>query len=281
MREDRVRCARFEGPSREPAVVPEGIAHPKPPQRRRAQLAAGRVALFDEVGGEAHVVQQEVGVGVQHLVADRGLEILVVLRDESRDVAGGTADVVEVLLAAHPRPRGLRRRREKTLEVGHTLDEGQALAVRDILGIGDLVALRQPDRVAVRGVLVADDGIRDSHLVERGISGKGGHRRQLRLPAETADGGPGRILEDRHDVRSTADADRRVRRILLDVGARDRFDQTEAERRVRQAQGGDVGHRRNDLGALSADRLVLQEGAPEILERVETATPSRRCGRSG
>src|SRR4029077_5672259 len=70
------------------AVVQEASLGPDAPERRRAHLARPRGARRDAVDERAHVVEQEVRVGMDLLVAEEGIEAIA----DRRDAAGGLRD---------------------------------------------------------------------------------------------------------------------------------------------------------------------------------------------
>ena len=59
--------------------------------------------------------------------------------------------------------------------------------IGDVLGLGDRIADAHPRRVDTERELVAEEIVRDPHLVAVGIRAERQQRRVLRLPAEAAD----------------------------------------------------------------------------------------------
>ncbi len=274
VRLDRRGHAILEGAARGGAVVQHGIAHPQVPQDRRPHLEPTRIAFGEAVGGEPHVVQQEVGVGADRLAADRRFEGRIVRGRPLRHVARGAADRGEDRLAGHARSRRLRRRREIALEVRHAIDELVALAVGDVLRIGDRVAIGEPFVVAVGRVLGGDQPVGQAHLVAGGVGGEGEHRRDLRLPAEAsgAKRALGGRLERTHPVHPTGDpVTVEVLRILVGGDRRvgDRFDHAEGHRAVGHPDDHHVRFARHELAAADARGLGLQQRAADRLEVLE------------
>lgn len=63
-----------EGAAGDAAVMPERVAEAEAPERRCANFGGAGIALGDEVGIDAHVVEKEVGIGLDGAVAEgRGM----------------------------------------------------------------------------------------------------------------------------------------------------------------------------------------------------------------
>src|SRR5216684_618764 len=79
------------------AVMEKRLQRPQSPERRGAHFATLRVPLIDVVAERAHVVEEEIGVGMVGLVVERG--DLARAAVERRGVAGAAADPLEHLLS--------------------------------------------------------------------------------------------------------------------------------------------------------------------------------------
>lgn len=67
-----VVCANGIGERQGAAVMQKAAAQANAPERRRAQfLRGGRAAILDDAVSRAHVVEQEVAVGMNDFVAER------------------------------------------------------------------------------------------------------------------------------------------------------------------------------------------------------------------
>ena len=242
------------------------------PERRRAHLGAARAPLRDAVAERAHVVEQEVGEGLERPEAE-GL-YGARARDQCADVAVRTADVVEDAAAAELREAEARawRRGEESHEV---VEQRDVRAV--VLRVGDGITGEQR-AVALRAILVREERARDAHLVQVGVAGEVKEVRYLAFPAELPDRPlSGHDVGD--DVRAPGGGGLPP---SLDRGERQQRDrrhgihEAEAKQRRGPPSGAD-GRLRGDLladeraRALCPDALVLDERAAVRRHRIERA----------
>src|SRR5262245_60012227 len=102
------------------AIVEECREEAQPPERSGAHLGALRVTLHDPVPECPHVVEEEIGEGLDDAIPERGA--VARTRDERARVAVGAADLSEEeaadqALQRRPRPRRWREERHEIAEV--------------------------------------------------------------------------------------------------------------------------------------------------------------------
>ena len=134
-------------------VVQKPRACAQAPERRGAHLAPLRLALFDPVAQAPHVMQEEIGEGVEDDLIQRGNGAGAGL--QRWVMADGAADLMEDRFAGlyRGRDRTARRRAQEGHEVGEGLD---AWAI--VLGIRHRVAGRQQRGIALGRVLGGNKG---------------------------------------------------------------------------------------------------------------------------
>src|SRR5205085_5036254 len=162
------------------AVVEQRALRAQPPEPLRADLADPCRALLDAVAEAAHVVEQEVGEGMEDLQA-QGADRASAGHQRGR-MAGGAADGDEHQLTGQLPGSDLpaRRRREQRHEVGE-LDHVLAVVVQ----AGNRVVVESA-AVSLRTGLTGELRVGDAHLVQIGVAGELEEGGVLVLPAETA-----------------------------------------------------------------------------------------------
>ena len=143
-----------------------------------------------------------------------------------------------------------------------------------VSGIGSQTL--HPRRVDADGELVAEQIVRDPHLVAIGVGAEGEQRGVLRLPAEAADAAiAGAALGD--DGGASADA---VAVAIVGIGQRqdrvvgDRLDQAGAEHRDRDPADDDVGVGRDHrLAAVAGQREQVDQRLAGGVEALVNGRP--------
>ena len=267
---DRIGDQIGEGPLGNTAVMPHGASGTKAPQRWCPHLVLSSPGLSNEVRSQAHVVQQEVGIGANGLVAKERLEGRVVRGGERWVVALRAAHLIEQLLSPHARTGRLGWGRKEPLEIRHAVDEVEAFRVGSVLWIGNRVALRDGRRQdAVGIVLGGDQSVGQSHFFSGRITAERKNGGQLAFPAEAAHSSGSWIFKQWDDVRSPAYA-RPTGLQSQEVGIGDGFHQAVAQHADGESVGHDVGHGRQFFSAGQINARDLEQGAAVFLELDES-----------